>query len=147
MRCAGWGGEGDRYSRRIVGVGYRRFIDGRADVIGNTLPELPPPLGMEVPLDARDTVVFLSNLIPGKGHGDFVVVAATCLDAGIDAKFVLAGAASPSVAAEVNASIARSGWASKISYLGAVGAQDKWGLLGTARAFVVPSTYATRPSL
>lgn len=116
------------------------FIDGRADVIGNTLPELPPVSAVEVPLDVRDTVVFLSNLIPGKGHDDFIAAAAKCLDVGIDAKFVLAGAASPSVAAEVNANIVRSGWASNISYLGPVGAQDKWDLLATARAFVFPST-------
>ncbi len=118
------------------------FIDGRADTIGNTLPELPPAIPIKVPLGARDTALFLSNLIPGKGHDDFLAVAATCLDAGINAKFVLAGAASPSVAAEVNASIARSGWASEISYLGAVETQEKWGLLATARVFVFPSTYA-----
>lgn len=118
------------------------FIDDRANVIGNTLPELPPTRGMDVPLDARDTVLFLSNLIPGKGHDDFLAVAVNCLDAGINGKFVLAGAASPSVAAAVEASIARSGWASKISYLGAVGAEDKWGLFAAARAFVFPSTYA-----
>ena len=119
------------------------FITGRADVIGNTLPDLPPALAVEVPLDARDTVVFLSNLIEGKGHEDFIAVAANCLDAGVNAKFILAGAASPSVAAEVNANIARSGWASHISYLGAVDAKDKWALLATARAFVFPSTYTS----
>jgi glycosyltransferase involved in cell wall biosynthesis len=118
------------------------FIDGRAEVIGNTLSELPPAQAVKIPLDARDTVLFLSNLVPGKGHDDFLAVAVKCLDAGVDAKFVLAGAASPSVAAEAKASIARSGWASNISYLGSVGAQDKWGLLATARAFVFPSTYA-----
>jgi len=117
-----------------------KFIDGPADVITNTLPELPPSTDVEVPLDARDTVIFLSNLIPGKGHDDFLAVAAKCLDAGIDAKFVLAGGASPSVAAEVNASIASSGWASNISYLGPVGTQDKWRLFATARAFVFTST-------
>jgi len=116
------------------------FIDGRADVIGNTLPELPPVSAMELPLDVRDTVVFLSNLIPGKGHDDFLAVAAKCLDVGIAAKFVLAGAASPSVAGEVNANIARSGWASNISYVGPVGVQDKWNLLATARVFAFPST-------
>ena len=115
------------------------FIDGRAVVIGNTLPELPPVSAMELPLDVRDTVVFLSNLIPGKGHDDFLAVAAKCLDVGIAAKFVLAGAASPSVAAEVNANIARSGWASNISYVGPVGVQDKWNLLATARVFAFPS--------
>lgn len=118
------------------------FIDGRVDVIGNTLPELPPALEVNVPLDARDTVIFLSNLIPGKGHDDFLAVATKCLDAGIDAKFVLGGGAGPTVAAQVEESIARSGWASNISYLGAVGAEDKWKLLATARAFVFPSTYA-----
>jgi glycosyltransferase involved in cell wall biosynthesis len=122
------------------------FIDGRADVIGNTLTEMPPDLASEVPLDARDTVLFLSNLIPGKGYDDFLALAATCLNAGIDAKFVLAGAASPSVAARVEASISRSGWASNISYLGAVGTQEKWSLLATARAFVFPSTYAYEAS-
>jgi glycosyltransferase involved in cell wall biosynthesis len=116
------------------------FIGGRADVIGNTLPELPPTQSAEVPLATRDTVVFLSNLVPGKGHEDFLAVAAKCLDGGIDAKFVLAGASSPSVAAELNAKIARSGWASNISYLGAVDAQAKWDLVSTARVFVFPST-------
>jgi glycosyltransferase involved in cell wall biosynthesis len=116
------------------------FIHGRPDVIGNTLLELPPIPAIEVPLVERDTVLFLSNLIPGKGHDDFLAAAAKCLDAGIDAKFVLAGAAGPSVAAEVNASIARSGRASNISYLGAVGTQEKWALLATARAFVFPSS-------
>jgi len=119
------------------------YIDGRADVIGNILPEFPPPRAMRVPLDARDTVVFLSNLIPGKGHDDFLAVATKCLDAGINARFVLAGAASHSVAEEVNTNIARSGRATRISYLGAVGTQEKWGLLATARAFVFPSTYAS----
>lgn len=117
----------------------KAFTDGPVEVIANTLPELPPTNAVEVPLDARNTVVFLSNLIPGKGHDDFLAAAVTCLDAGIDAQFVIAGAASPSVAAEVNANIARSGWASNISYLGALGAQEKWGLLATARAFVFPS--------
>ena len=116
------------------------FIGGRADVIGNTLPELPPTQSAAVPLATRDTVVFLSNLVPGKGHEDFLAVAAKCLDGGIDAKFVLAGASSPSVAAELNAKIARSGWASNISYLGAVDAQAKWDLVSTARVFVFPST-------
>lgn len=117
------------------------FIVGRADVIGNTLPELPPPGIGKNPLEARDTVLFLSNLMPGKGHDDFLSVAAMCLDSGINAEFVLAGAASPSVAAEVNTRIARSGWASKIVYKGAVGAKEKWDLLSCARAFVFPSTY------
>ena len=116
------------------------FIGGRADVIGNTLPELPPTQSAEVPLATRDTVVFLSNLVPGKGHEDFLAVAAKCLDGGMDAKFVLAGASSPSVAAELNAKIARSGWASNISFLGAVDAQAKWDLVSTARVFVFPST-------
>ena len=115
------------------------FICSRADVIGNTLPDLPPVSAVEVPLGERDTVVFLSNLIPGKGHEDFLAVAAKCLDLGIDAQFVLAGAASPSVTAEVNAIIARSGWASNISYVGPVGVHDKWNLLATARVFVFPS--------
>ena len=122
------------------------FIGGPADVIVNTLPELPPTHGVKIPLDARNTVLFLSNLIPGKGHDDFIAVAAACLDARINAKFVLAGAASPSVAAEVNASIARSGWASNISYLGAVGAREKWALFATARAYVFPSTYPNEAS-
>ena len=119
------------------------FIDGRADVIGNTLQELPPPQSAEVPIATRDTVVFISNLVPGKGHDDFLAVAAKCLDGGINAKFILAGAASPSVASEVNANIARSGRASNISYVGAVGTQEKWDLLSNARAFVFPSTYAS----
>ena len=119
------------------------FIHGPVDVIPNTLAELPPALAVEALLDERDTVLFLSNLIPGKGHDDFLAVAVKCLDAGINARFVLAGAASPSVAAEVHAEIARSGWASNISYLGALGTQEKWDLLGTARAFVFPSTYAS----
>ena len=117
------------------------FIDGQADVIGNTLSELPPVPAVEVPLHERDTIVFLSNLIPGKGHDDFLVVAEKCLDKGVNAKFVLAGAASPSVVAEVNATIARSGRASNISYVGTVGLQEKWDLLASARVFVFPSTY------
>ncbi len=129
-----------------LGWDIEAFIERPADVIANTLPELPPPTPSEVPIDARNTVVFLSNLIPGKGHEDFLAVAAKCLDAGIDAKFVLAGAASPSVAAEVNANIARSGRGSNISYMGAVGTLEKWGLLGSARAFVFPSTYAHEAS-
>lgn len=121
------------------------FIDRRADVIGNTLPELPPSFDAETPLEARDTVVFLSNLVPGKGHEDFLAAAAMCLRAGVTAKFVLAGAASPSVSAQVNRSIARSGWAASITYLGPVGAEDKWKLLATARAFVFPSTNEAFP--
>lgn len=115
------------------------FIDGPADVIANTLTELPPATAVDVPFETRDTVVFLSNLIPGKGYEDFLAVAAKCLDAGTTAKFVLAGAATASVAANVNASIARSGWATNISYLGPVGSKDKWDLLATARVFVFPS--------
>lgn len=117
------------------------FIDGQADVIPNTLPESPPTLSVEVPLAERDIVLFLSNLIPGKGYDDFLAVALECLEAGIDANFVLAGAASSSVAAEVDAFISRSGWASNISYLGAVGTQMKWRLLAKARVLVFPSTY------
>lgn len=118
------------------------FVDIQAEVIGNTLPELPPTLRVVVPLEARNTVVFLSNLIPGKGHEDFIAVATRCLDAGLNARFILAGAASPSVAAEVNERIERSGWASNISYLGPVGSREKWSLLAIARVFVFPSTYA-----
>ena len=122
------------------------FVDGPADVIANTLPELPPATATQVPLHARNTVVFLSNLIPGKGHDDFLAVAAKCLDEGIEAQFVLAGAASPAVAAEVQGSITRSGWPENISYLGPVGAQEKWALLADARAFVFPSTYPNEAS-
>lgn len=118
------------------------LTDSSINVIGNALPELPPSLEATVPLEARDSVLFLSNLIPGKGHDDFIAVATNCLDAGMNAKFVLAGAASPSVTAEVNERISRSGWSSRISYLGAVGAQEKWRLLATTRVFVFPSTYA-----
>lgn len=116
------------------------FMDRQVDVIGNTLPELPPTLEAPFPLEERKTVLFLSNLIPGKGHHDFLDAALKCLNAGIDANFVLAGAASPSVAAEVNDFIAQSGQASSISYLGAVGPLEKWTLYATARAFVFPST-------
>lgn len=118
------------------------FTSGRAEVISNTLPELPPNQEVEVPLEDRDIVLFLSNLIPGKGHDDFIAVAVKCLEEGISARFILAGAASPAVAAEVNASIARSGRGSCISYLGPVDGQQKWHLLANARALVFPSTYA-----
>lgn len=121
------------------------FVDGRSVVIGNTLPELPPIPDVEVPLEKRDTVLFLSNLIPGKGHDDFIAVAAKCLDAGMKAKFVLAGAASPSVEAAVKSSITRSGWPSQITYVGPVAAQEKWDLYATARTFVFSSTSDASP--
>lgn len=117
------------------------FYDGLVEVIGNTLPESPPENVAENPLQARDTVLFLSNLIPGKGHDDFLAVAVRCLEAGLDAKFVLAGAASSSTESEVNEAIARSGWASNISYIGAVGPDAKWKLLRTTRVLVFPSYF------
>lgn len=118
------------------------FITIQPDVIRNTLPECPPTTTARIPLSERGIVLFLSNLIPGKGHEDFLSAAANCLDSGLDSRFVLAGAASPSVAAEVNARISRSGWASKITYVGAIGTQEKWDLLSGARMLVFPSTYA-----
>jgi glycosyltransferase involved in cell wall biosynthesis len=115
------------------------FYDGRIRVIENVLPEEPPEWVHRAPMEARNEVLFLSNLVAGKGYEDFLEIAFACLESGADATFVLAGHSSPEVAGTIEREIQARGLTSSITYLGAVSGDQKWEVLARARALVFPS--------
>lgn len=116
------------------------FVSGEIIVIPNTLPEIPS-IDTRRQEDKRDTVLFLSNLIPGKGHEDFLDIASQALQEEIDMKFVLAGGASLDVEKEVRDYISTAGIGKSVTYVGAVGGKAKWDLFRSASVFIFPSTY------
>lgn len=116
----------------------RQFARGDIRTIGNTLPDPPPHHGAPLPARQRNIVLFLSNLIPGKGHEDFLAAAVSCLNSGTDTRFVIAGAANSSVERDLRAAIIASGHETRIEYVGAVGPEAKWELLRRSRVLVFP---------
>lgn len=119
----------------------RPFTSAPITAIPNTLPELPQPADKSIPIEDRTVILFLSNLIEGKGYDDFVEVAIRALNQGVNAEFVLAGDASDEVAAAVQQRIDASGHQRDIRMVGAVKSAEKWQLLHSAKMLIFPSKY------
>lgn len=105
------------------------FVDrDRVTVVANTVPDAP---------DRRHTagtrVLFLSNLLPGKGADAFVRLATRAAEAHADWAFDLAGAGDAAALGPVPASL---------TIHGRVQGERKLALLDAADLLVVPSTYA-----
>jgi len=104
--------------------------------IANTPHRVPDDLGA---IDAGTdlTVLFLSNLIPEKGIGEFIELGNHFASQGSSIRFVAAGAPiSEPQLAELRASAAPN-----TDLLGAVGPERKWELLQEASVLVFPSRY------
>lgn len=106
--------------------------------IANTPHQVPAELEhVSGPEGAALTVLFLSNLIPEKGIGEFLELAAHFEEQGSPVRFVAAGApVSEEQLAELRASAGPN-----TDVLGAVGPDRKWDLLREASVLVFPSRY------
>src|SRR5690606_6377892 len=113
------------------------------EVIANTVPhETTRSESLSDRSHRRDSVVFLSNLIQGKGHEDFLEIGIRLLDDGVSAQFVLAGASPDEQTSRAIAErIQRSGHNSAIEVLGSVSGSEKQRLFDSARVLVFPSQY------
>lgn len=117
------------------------FTDAHITAIPNTLPEEPHSPSKIVPIEDRNVILFLSNLIKGKGYEDFLEVAFRALNEGVNAEFVLAGNASVEVATSVRQLIEASSHKQSIRMVGAVDSERKWDLLHSAKLLVFLSKY------
>ncbi len=128
----------------VVGDGLEgdvnKFFDGPVRVVWNAVrrPDDLPPRDAH----SRPRVLFLSNLIPGKGHEHFLQLALAHRGSLGDVQFVLAGAASPEVKADMERQIRAAGAQEVVQYIGPVVGDTKWALLRSCDAFVFPSTYS-----
>jgi glycosyltransferase involved in cell wall biosynthesis len=149
----------NRLWRRIVLVMLRRAdvvvasSDGVADdirrlvrperiaTIPNTIVD-PPQGDAGIAPGTPRTVLFLSNLLPGKGAGDFVELAGALAGEFGDVTFLLAGApADRAHAAELARRITELGLRERVELLGEVSAARRTELLRSAELFVFPSRY------
>lgn len=119
------------------------FTEANITAIPNMLPEFPPPVSRYVPLEERKLVLYLSNLIAGKGYEDFLEIAIRALNSGIQNDFVLAGASSVEIATAVQRRIDISGHQAHIKLAGAVKSDEKWELLNSAKLLLFPSMNET----
>lgn len=101
----------------------------RVEYIANTLLDPPGYAGSNV--DRRTTILFLSNLIPGKGAELFVDVARRAAKRNIEARFLVAGAGELDRTLTVPPNL---------EFVGAVHGDEKWNMLEAASALVFPST-------
>jgi glycosyltransferase involved in cell wall biosynthesis len=85
----------------------------------------------------KNIVLFLSNLIPEKGIGDFALLADRAGQNSYPFQFVAAGA--PTDAFQIARLV--EGASHNLNVIGAVDAVEKWDLLGQAAVLVFPSVY------
>lgn len=120
------------------------FISVVPHVIPNTLPEDPPSTN-HTAVDRRRTVLFLSNLVPGKGYEDFLSVAARVLQERDDVHFAMVGAAAAEVRDHVQSRIEDSPRPTHITYEGPADDASKWGFFAQAKVLVFPSEREASP--
>jgi glycosyltransferase involved in cell wall biosynthesis len=126
----------------VLGSSFRHMLDGivppdRVAVVPNGVRDVPQGGRRERPRDGALRVLFLGNLIPGKGYVELIRAAGMLAAEGLDIEVVLAGAVmDPAVHRQaIHDSTVR------ITATGAVDAAAKQELLRTADVLALPSYY------
>jgi glycosyltransferase involved in cell wall biosynthesis len=129
----------------VLGESLKGMLEGlvaadRIDVVPNGVPELHRAGGASPERDSRIRVLYLGNLIPGKGYVELLRAAGVLLDEGLDLEVTLAGAVAD---AEVHArAVAEVKYgADRIRFVGSVDAAGKAALLRSSDLVVLPSYY------
>jgi glycosyltransferase involved in cell wall biosynthesis len=129
----------------VLGESLRAMLEGlvvadRIDVVPNGVSELNPSGCAATERDGRIRVLYLGNLIPGKGYVELIRAVEALLDEGLDIEVTLAGAVAD---AEVHArAVAEVRYgADRIRFVGSVDAAGKAALLRRSDVVVLPSYY------
>lgn len=136
-----------RTAERVVVLGPRLLGDVSNWVPQDRITIIPnaaggPEVGSESAVSTGKTrkILFFSNLLKEKGADVFVRVAASLVDDGVDADFVLYGSSpDPQELAELQYEMDR--FSERISYEGEIFGPEKWRVFDEASVLVFPSRY------
>jgi glycosyltransferase involved in cell wall biosynthesis len=129
----------------VLGESLKAMLEGlvvadRIDVVPNGVSDLNHSGGAAAERDGRIRVLYLSNLIPGKGYVELIRAVEVLLDEGLDIEVTLAGAvADAEVYARAVAELKYG--ADRIRFVGSVDAAGKAALLRRSDVMVLPSYY------
>lgn len=129
----------------VLGESLRAMLEGlvvadRIDVVPNGVSELSHGGGAAAERDGRIRVLYLGNLIPGKGYVELIKAVEVLLDEGLDIEVTLAGAvADAEVHARAVAGVKHG--ADRIRFVGSVDATGKAALLRRSDVVALPSYY------
>lgn len=115
----------------------RRFNDS-IRTIPNAVPERQRKA---TPVAEASSIVFLSNLIPGKGAEDFMRIANRCLDSAPGSRAVVIGRASSDEYLDGLRALLDPHVRHRVNFTGARFDEDRDDVLSTAAVLVFPSTY------
>jgi glycosyltransferase involved in cell wall biosynthesis len=115
-------------------------------IVGNGVPDQNPSGALAGSGRAVARVLFLSNMIPGKGPLVLVAALAALRRRGVAIEATFAGAeADGHTVADFHAAVARGGLADHVRYVGPVFDTAKHELLAAHDVFVLPSSYDVFP--
>ncbi|MBT1678558.1 glycosyltransferase family 4 protein [Curtobacterium flaccumfaciens pv. flaccumfaciens] len=119
----------------------RRFNDA-IRTIPNAVPEPEPePERKATPVTNASSIVFLSNLIPGKGAEDFMRIANRCLGSTPESRAVVIGRGSSDEYLDGLRALLDPLVRDRVEFTGALFDEDRDDVLSTAAVLVFPSTY------
>jgi glycosyltransferase involved in cell wall biosynthesis len=128
----------------VLGSALRPMLDGivsgeRIEVVPNCVPDRMPDARRAEHRNGPIRILFLGNLIPGKGYGELIQATGMLVDAGMDLELVLAGGGLADRARRKILSESRI--PDRIRFTGPVDVAEKTVLLGEADLLALPSYY------
>jgi glycosyltransferase involved in cell wall biosynthesis len=128
----------------VLGSVLRPMLAGvvpedRIEVVPNCVPDRTPKVRRADRRGGRMRVLFLGNLIPGKGYGELIRAAEMLVDAGVDVELVLAGGGMAERTRQQT--LAETTIRDRIRFTGPVDVAEKTVLLGEADVLALPSYY------
>ena len=112
---------------------------GRVDVVPNCVPDPGPPAPRKRGEEGRMRILFLGNLIPGKGYAELISAAESLAAEGVHIELVLAGGGMSE--RERTRTLAATTIPERIRLTGPVDAAEKRKLLSEADVLALPSYY------
>lgn len=135
-----------RHAQRaiVLGSALRPMLDGvvpagRVAVVPNCVPDSPRDTRRAPQPAGSIRILFLGNLIPGKGYAELIRAAEMLADEGMDVALVLAGAGMAERTRRET--LAQTTMPGRIRFTGPVGVEEKHVLLSEADVLALPTYY------